>query len=269
MKVKVIVVLFFLFTYLTGKSQVSCWVDYKVFLNGIESKGMLSISKENTPYYSEQLVAPNEKKLNRINDSKPKIQETGSNASINFEDKRDYTRKTYQLYNKEKNSITNIAYIGDEKIMYTESLSKIKWEISNEHKKIADYDCIKAKCVFRGRSYSAWFTTDIPIQLGPWKFNGLPGLIIEISDEKVAYTWSVTKIKFTENPEKVRIANSIQVYSFKDFVRKDEAYIEKEFKEKNNIFLSKLQTRGIDVSKLKVDKVTYNRGRELKYDWEE
>lgn len=65
-----------------------------------------------------------------------------------------------------------------------------KWQITTETKKIETLTATKATCTFRGRNYEAWFCPDIPIQNGPWKFGGLPGLILELSDSK-------NQVKFT------------------------------------------------------------------------
>lgn len=50
-------------------------------------------------------------------------------------------------------------------------------------------------CYFRGRSYVAWFTMDIPIENGPWKFAGLPGLILKVYDDKKLYDFECVKIE--------------------------------------------------------------------------
>lgn len=55
------------------------------------------------------------------------------------------------------------------------------WSILQEKKKIGTLEAQKAETEFRGRRYTAWFTVDIPISSGPWKFSGLPGLILEVS----------------------------------------------------------------------------------------
>jgi len=47
---------------------------------------------------------------------------------------------------------------------------------------VAGYLCRKAVCSFRGRVIEAWFSPDIPINNGPWKFGGLPGLILKLYD---------------------------------------------------------------------------------------
>ena len=69
------------------------------------------------------------------------------------------------------------------------------WQLCNEHKNILSYNCQKATCTFRGRNYTAWFTSEIPIQNGPYKFGGLPGLILQISDDKNHYVFDCIGIQ--------------------------------------------------------------------------
>ncbi|MDI3526198.1 MAG: hypothetical protein PWR03_381 [Tenuifilum sp.] len=76
-----------------------------------------------------------------------------------------------------------------------EELPKIDWNIENEFKDINKIKVQKATCRFRGRDYVAWFTNSIPVKYGPWKFNGLPGLIISISDSKNEVIFNAIKIK--------------------------------------------------------------------------
>jgi Protein of unknown function (Porph_ging). len=60
----------------------------------------------------------------------------------------------------------------------------MQWEILPDSKVVLGYSCRKATCVFKGRTWNAWFTTDIPYSEGPWKFCGLPGLILQVEDER-------------------------------------------------------------------------------------
>ncbi len=80
-------------------------------------------------------------------------------------------------------------------------LEAINWSFENETKKIGKFMCKKANCLFSGRKYTAWFTPEIPIKDGPWKFHGLPGLIIEIEDEKREYMFNLTKIVYPYREE--------------------------------------------------------------------
>jgi GLPGLI family protein len=68
------------------------------------------------------------------------------------------------------------------------------WNITQETKTIAGYKCIKATTNFRGREWTAWFTPEIAVPLGPWKLRGLPGLIIEATDNSNTYIYRAEKV---------------------------------------------------------------------------
>ncbi|MDR0661656.1 MAG: GLPGLI family protein [Prevotellaceae bacterium] len=70
------------------------------------------------------------------------------------------------------------------------------WNIDNNSKKtILGLSCIKATCHFAGRDYEAWFTTEIPIIDGPYKFNGLPGLIVRVADSDNEHVFELQEIR--------------------------------------------------------------------------
>ncbi|KMQ69715.1 hypothetical protein ACM39_01265 [Chryseobacterium sp. FH2] len=85
-------------------------------------------------------------------------------------------------------------------ITYPE-MSKIKWKISTEKSvsSFEKYKIQKATATAWGRNWVAWFTPDIPIQDGPYKFYGLPGLIVKIEDEGKNFSWELAGIKNIEN----------------------------------------------------------------------
>jgi GLPGLI family protein len=61
---------------------------------------------------------------------------------------------------------------------------KINWKISKDTASFSGVKCQKATAAFKGRKWVAWYAPSLPFQSGPWKLNGLPGLIIEAYDEK-------------------------------------------------------------------------------------
>ncbi|MGC4130584.1 MAG: GLPGLI family protein [Bergeyella sp.] len=85
---------------------------------------------------------------------------------------------------------------------YKENISEImNWKLENESKEILGYKCKKATTYFRGRNYVAWYTEKIPISNGPYKFGGLPGLILELSDVKLNFHYKL--IQIINKPKKI------------------------------------------------------------------
>ena len=79
--------------------------------------------------------------------------------------------------------LTHTDQIGMDHLLYTEPLPAIDWELTDGERTILGYACRRATCTFRGRSYEAWYTPEIAVSGGPWKFGGLPGLILAIKDD--------------------------------------------------------------------------------------
>lgn len=67
------------------------------------------------------------------------------------------------------------------------------WKLIDEVKIINTISCKRAEINYKGRNWIAWYSTDIPIPYGPYKFNGLPGLIIKIRDDKGEYDFELVK----------------------------------------------------------------------------
>jgi GLPGLI family protein len=64
-----------------------------------------------------------------------------------------------------------------------------KWKLSADTCIILSDTCQKATAYFRGRNWTAWFTLEVPIDAGPWKLCGLPGLIMKASDSREHYVF--------------------------------------------------------------------------------
>ena len=69
------------------------------------------------------------------------------------------------------------------------------WKILPETAKIGDYKTQKAETTFAGRTWFAWFTMEIPFQDGPYKFSGLPGLIVKVEDSEGDYSFDLQEAK--------------------------------------------------------------------------
>lgn len=72
----------------------------------------------------------------------------------------------------------------------------MKWEmLAKKDTIILGYKCQKALTRYAGRTYFAWYTPNIPINEGPYKFHGLPGLIVKIYDKKKQHDFELTSLK--------------------------------------------------------------------------
>lgn len=76
----------------------------------------------------------------------------------------------------DSNALKEFFYLVEERV------PPQRWQFQESSKKILGYICQEATCQFKGKNYTAWFTLDIPINEGPYKFYGLPGLILMLED---------------------------------------------------------------------------------------
>lgn len=91
---------------------------------------------------------------------------------------------TFNYINLKKDSIlTRIPWLHNEVYILKEKIPKIAWTLTSESKTIGKFNCLKAIGLFRGRTYTAWYTLDIPVSMGPWKLQSLPGLIVQAEDK--------------------------------------------------------------------------------------
>jgi GLPGLI family protein len=74
--------------------------------------------------------------------------------------------------------------ISGKENFYMDSLYPMQWELVQEQRDMDSMHCSKAVALFRGRRYICWYCPDIPLNDGPWKLGGLPGLIVEAYDEE-------------------------------------------------------------------------------------
>lgn len=112
-------------------------------------------------------------------------------------------KKTYPAMNIQYTDMISMKTFG------YEDTSKFNWKISPEKMKIGEYNTQKATADFGGRKWTAWFSQDIPFQDGPYKFHGLPGLIVKIEDEGKNYSWELKGNRTVNNWEELSYAEKI------------------------------------------------------------
>lgn len=91
---------------------------------------------------------------------------------------------------------------------YEENI-KFDWKITTDKEKIGEYNTQKATTEFGGRKWTAWFATEIPFQDGPYKFYGLPGLIVKVEDEGKNYSWLLSGNKSIKDWKELTYAEEL------------------------------------------------------------
>lgn len=96
----------------------------------------------------------------------------------------------------------------DETFAYQDKFN-LQWELTDRELQILGYNCKSAKVSFRGRNYIAFFTEDIPINDGPYKFYGLPGLILKLTSDDGDYDFTAVGIEKNMVNIDLELKNSI------------------------------------------------------------
>ncbi|WP_187477440.1 GLPGLI family protein [Amniculibacterium sp. G2-70] len=100
---------------------------------------------------------------------------------------------SYVFKKYKENRMEIIDNIGKDNFQYSEELLRNRWKISEEKKEIQGYACQKATVTSYGRTFVAWFAPQIPFHDGPYKFSGLPGLILELEDTEKRFAFALVK----------------------------------------------------------------------------
>jgi GLPGLI family protein len=175
-------------------TQLKCIFEYNYTDSGLRSVKklvdtmMLEIGNKSCKFYSYH---------NYLVDSIRKISDR-STWMLYKSTPNKYT--VYINYPENKTTVIDNAKGTLKYFEYIENFEISKWTILDETMQILSHTCKKATCRFRGRDYIAWYAIDIPISRGPYKFAGLPGLIMKIADTENSYSFECVGIEKTNKP---------------------------------------------------------------------
>jgi len=110
--------------------------------------------------------------------------------------------------------------------LITDTLPGIAWQIHRDTATFGSLHCQKATCHFKGRDYTAWFCPDLPLHVGPWKLNGLPGVIVDAYDVKKEVEFTFDGVEKTIAPAKNRLAADDKVFGLFGDLTTDPAIIQ-------------------------------------------
>ena len=174
-------------------------LDSTMFDSGIRNQIMAQMKKQFEKSYEltfnkSESIFKEEEKLEKPNTTNIQFISSGSSASSKF-----YKNIKEQLFVNQTESFSKLFLIKDK-------LDKLDWTLINETKNIGDYMCYKATLIrkvpdssdekftinstskkdveqkMKDIKITAWYTLQIPVSNGPRDYQGLPGLILEVSD---------------------------------------------------------------------------------------
>ena len=156
-------------------------------------------------------------------DGEAKFKEMQRAAALagNFDDIPRRDGSMYVVKSTDTNVMKVYDTAGMEQYVVEEPIENIDWTLSEDSlKNVLGYDCIMATADYHGRKWTAWFTPEIPLQAGPWKLAGLPGLILEADADNGVYSFVATGIQNTTRQiSPVYLADRYEKVSRKDLLK--------------------------------------------------
>lgn len=209
-------VLFFIFLGMLAHAQVNrFFYEYK-FIPDSNNKEevkkemmLLDIDKNGSSYYShDKFVADSTTRAN----IKKQLKSGGGSISMNRTEKPGMVSyKVTKQYPDFKTYLFRSISMDKYKIKEDK---KLEWKILPDQQKIGEYKVQKATTSFGGRDWTAWFTTDIPIQDGPYVFYGLPGLIVKIEDATGSHSMQLVgnkSVKTLGKEEELQLPGNVKI----------------------------------------------------------
>lgn len=199
MKTKIL--FFLLLGMLTGAQTNRFFYEYKFIPDSNNKEDvkkemmLLDINKAGSSYYShDKFIADSTSRA----DLQKQINSGSGNISINRRERPgQVSYKVTKSYPEFKTYLfTNIS---TDKYKIAED-KKPEWKILPDKQKIGEYNTQKAVTSYGGREWTAWFSSDIPFQDGPYKFYGLPGLIVKLEDATGSHVMTLVGNKTIPNP---------------------------------------------------------------------
>lgn len=185
------------------------------------------------PYYKERLEISRKvriersKKVGRANIEHENVDEIADLIGVNSDYREENNGDPVQIYKDRSTGMVSSVYNAfvDNLVCEQQIEGFSQWVITDKTDTVFNYPCKLATTVYAGRNYTVWFTLDIPVSDGPWKFHGLPGLILRVEDDKKLFQYKA--IGLQQYQEKTEIVKDNVKYEnctlrqFNSFVKRE------------------------------------------------
>lgn len=196
-------------------AQNRFFYDYKFITDSTDKANvlkeimLLDIDKSGSKYYGqEKFIADSTSQA----DLERQLKLSPNNISISRNDKPGMI--TYKVTKQYPDFKTHLFTRISNDSYKIEEDKKPEWKILPEKQKIGEYNAQKATTKYGGREWTAWFSTDLPFQDGPYKFYGLPGLIVKIEDKTGSHSLTLVGNKTiqTTTEKEMNLPQGVQLY---------------------------------------------------------
>ena len=201
--------------------------NYRTAVRGSQNQYILLANGTNSKFFSPKTEYIDS--LKSTAEGMAKLNEMTNNAMINgnYDDIPRADGAYYVIKSVSDNKLYNYETVGMDKLYSEEPIDVISWEICDSTKSILGYECVKAYSEFHGRKWNVWFAPEIPIQAGPWKLSGLPGLILDAESDDKMYLFVVTGIEQTAKQiGHIYLSDNYEKVSRKEMLKAKRAYFD-------------------------------------------
>ena len=131
----------------------------------------------------------------------------------------------YIIYrDRSKGETFDIMTLLNKEYVIVDSMGCQQWKIKNDMKEIAGHICMNASFydTVRGKEIIAWFALDLPIPIGPDRYCGLPGMILEINEANGAVVYTAISVLLSEENveiEKPQKKKKTKIITEEDYIK--------------------------------------------------
>jgi hypothetical protein len=126
----------------------------------------------------------------------------------------------YQFPNEKK--MVSYEWVLISRFLVTEAFPAVNWQITGDTASFGGLHCQKATAHFKGRDYTAWFCPDLLLHVGPWKLNGLPGVILEAFDAKKEVCFTFDGVEKVGGASIIRVPENVSKITPQEFAKLQE-----------------------------------------------
>jgi len=161
----------------------------------LEDQMILQIGKDFIKFYSQRTFLEDQSYTNYETGKTPRDEGYGIDGEV-------YTDCDIigNLSKRTLESIHRVPFEDEVTISYQEPFPDLKWELGKETDTVCGYACFSARTFYAGRHWQVLYAPQIPMNYGPWKLSGLPGLILKTVDGKKEYEFVCEGLNQTSEP---------------------------------------------------------------------